>query len=208
MCVSVKLWTYNIKGSCLNLFQGTEWTVCCVAEKRRSDTSSALGRIPRAGRCNSRLKCSIEWKKCLESLIKSYQWCRRCCKYYPPWQNELVQARNGPPCTIPLHIEGAEIKTIGRWNALWSPGWNPNPGHAEIKAVIYFYIRHPPSGIWLRQLYSWLLSPVVKHRILELAIRAVLLLVLHSHKISGQLYVLVTVRQGKGPLVPPGQEAF
>jgi hypothetical protein len=40
----------------------------------------------------------------------------------------------------------------------------------------------------------------------KLAIRAILSLVLHSHTVSGQLYVLVTVPQGKGPPVPPGQE--
>jgi hypothetical protein len=50
----------HVKGSCLGLFQGTALTVCCVAENRLSDTSSALGRIPRVGRCNSRLRCSIE----------------------------------------------------------------------------------------------------------------------------------------------------
>lgn len=42
----------------------------------------------------------------------------------------------------------------------------------------------------------------------NLAIRAVLLMVLYSHTVSGQLYVLATVPQGKGPQVPPGQEAF
>jgi len=45
--------------------------------------------------------------------------------------------------------------------------------------------------------------------VVKLPIRVILPLVLlvHSHRVSGQLYVLVTVHQGKGPPVPPGQES-
>lgn len=43
---------------------------------------------------------------------------------------------------------------------------------------------------------------------MKLVIRAVLLLVPHSHTVSGQLYVLVTVPQEKRPPVPPGSEAY
>jgi len=42
----------------------------------------------------------------------------------------------------------------------------------------------------------------------KLAICAVLTLVLHSHTVNGQLYVLVPVPQEKGSSIPPGPEAF
>jgi len=71
---------------------------------------------------------------------------------------------------VPSHyILNGLRKTIGHYKVLWFPDRNPNPKTPEIKAVslINFYILHPPADIWIRQLYSWLISPIVKHRIAE-----------------------------------------
>jgi hypothetical protein len=171
MCVWV-LSCEQVEGSCLGLFQGTEWTVCCVAEKRRFETSSTLRRILRVGRCNSRLRCSIE-------LIKMF---RKSNKILPLVQ-QVLKILSSLTKWNRLSKEWSTLyysitywrdwKNIVRWNVLRSPGWNPKPGHPEIKAVMHFYIRHPPAGIWPRYLYSWFVSPVVKHRIVELAFRVV-----------------------------------
>jgi hypothetical protein len=203
----------HVEGSCLGLFQGTEWTVCFMAEERRFDTPSRLRRVPLVGRCNSGLRWHIEMIITFRKSSKTYQCCSRCWKYCPLWPSILGQAGNGQLCTIPLHIEWTEKNYWPLERSLVS-GLKFEPGTSRNQSCNTFLYSASSYRHWLRHLHSWLVSPAVKRRIVEtcvvvkLAICAVLTLVLHSHTVSGQLYVLVTVPQEKGSPIPPGPEAI
>jgi hypothetical protein len=140
--------------------------------------------------------------------MKTYHCCSSCWKYYPPDQMCSVKQEMIYPILSHYLLKGLKRKHDWSQERSLVAGLNSDPGPPEHRAVICRHIRHPPASIWPQPLYIRIASPVVKHRTVqtyvgvELTILAVLNLVLHA--VSGQLYVLVTVPQGKWS---PVQEA-